>query len=127
MLRTPNRALLAALAILLATSCGSDEEPSAEGGAATVLEVAADPGGGLRFDREELTAGAGRVTIEMANPSAVPHAVGIKSDGLDVKGETVGKDGVSTVSAELEPGVYGFYCPVGSHEAAGMRGELQVE
>jgi plastocyanin len=41
-------------------------------------------------------------------------------------GEVVEKGGVSTVTADLEPGEYEYYCPVGNHEAEGMTGTLTV-
>ena len=59
----------------------------------------------------------------MANPSSLPHAVGIKGKG---KGKTVNKGGTSTYTATLKKGTYTFYCPVGSHEKAGMKGKLIV-
>ena len=66
---------------------------------------------------------AGRVTLSMANPSSLPHAIGIKGKG---KGRTVRKGGTSTYTATLKKGTYTFYCPVGAHEAAGMKGKLIV-
>ncbi len=118
------QALLAVLALAV-IGCGSDTESSG-GRPARVLRVSSEAGGGLRFDVRELSATAGKVTIEMANPSAVPHAVAVKGGGSDTQGDTVGKGDVFTVSAELEPGTYSFYCPVGSHEAAGMEETLTV-
>jgi plastocyanin len=57
----------------------------------------------------------------------VPHAIEVEGNGVEEEGETVGKGGVSEVSAELEPGKYEYYCPVGNHEAAGMKGTLTVK
>lgn len=73
-----------------------------------------------------MTAAAGRTAVEMANPSAIPHAIGIRGRGVDETGETVGKDGVSRVEAALEPGTYTLFCPVGGHEQAGMVARLTV-
>jgi plastocyanin len=107
-------------------SYGSDTGGGGGGGAST-LKIAADPSGALRFDKTTLTAKAGEVTIDMDNPSDVPHAVEIEGEGVEEEGETVGKGGVSTVTAELQPGEYEFYCPVGNHEAEGMKGTLTVK
>jgi plastocyanin len=109
------------------TQEGSGGSGSAGGGATTNLKIDADPGGALAFTEDSLTAKAGEVTIEMGNPSSLPHAVAIEGNGVDESGETVEKDGTSTVTAELEAGTYEFYCPVGGHREGGMVGELTVE
>ena len=62
----------------------------------------------------------------MDNPSGVPHAVAIEGNGVDTDGKTVSNGGTSTVSADLKPGTYTFYCPVPGHKAAGMKGTLTV-
>lgn len=100
---------------------------AAGGGGATELRIAADPGGALAFDKNTLTAPAGTVTIVMDNPSDLPHAVEIEGAGTEAVGETVQKGGVSRATAELEPGEYRYYCPVGNHGSAGMEGTLTVE
>jgi plastocyanin len=96
------------------------------GGGGETLKLAADPSGALKFDKTKLTANAGEVTIDMDNPSDVPHAIEVEGNGVEEEGEVVERDGVSTVTADLEPGEYEFYCPVGNHEAAGMKGTLTV-
>jgi uncharacterized cupredoxin-like copper-binding protein len=131
-------ALVCALAIPIA-GCGGDDDDSGSsdsggntsegaggGGSAQTLKIAADPSGALKFDKSSLTAKAGEVTIVMDNPSDVPHAVEIEGNGVEAVGETVTKDGVSRASAEVEPGEYVFYCPVGGHRDAGMEGTLTV-
>ena len=141
---------LAALAVT-AAGCGDDESKDSGGGAASdpartptatqptetgaggggsasgAIQIAADPSGQLKFDKSELTAKAGKVTITMDNPSEIPHAVSIRGKGIDEDGKTVQKGGKSTVSADLEAGEYEFYCPVPGHEPAGMKGTLTVE
>jgi uncharacterized cupredoxin-like copper-binding protein len=101
--------------------------PSGGSGAGSNLKTDADPSGALEFTKRSLQAKPGKVTIEMGNPSAVDHAVGIKGNGVDVEGNTVGKGGVSTVTANLKAGSYEFYCPVDGHEQAGMKGDLTVK
>ena len=106
-----------------ATTGGEMEAGSAGG---ETLEIAADPGGALKFDKSSLTAKAGKVTIVMDNPSDLPHAVEIEGNGVEVAGDTVMKGGVSEASADLKAGEYEFYCPVGNHKDAGMEGTLTV-
>jgi plastocyanin len=104
---------------------GSGAGEDDQGGGST-LKLAADPSGALKFDKTSLSAKPGKVTIDMDNPSDVPHAIEIEGQGVEEEGEVVEKGGVSTVSADLEAGEYEFYCPVGNHEAAGMKGTLTV-
>ena len=111
-----------------------DSEPSGGSGGGgsggdapgSSLMISADPSGAPKFDETSLTAKPGRVSIVMDNPSEVPHAVEIEGQGVEEVGETVGKGGVSRVSAELKAGEYEFYCPVGNHADAGMTGTLTV-
>ena len=99
-------------------------EDSEGGGGGGTVEVASPEDGGLVFEPDTLTAPAGEIEITYDNPSPVPHAFAI--DGQDVETEEV-TGGTATVTADLEPGEYTFYCPVGSHRAAGMEGTLTVE
>jgi plastocyanin len=117
----------------IVTSALEEEEPESEAGGEAVqgggrtLTLAADPGGALRFDTEALEARAGRVTIRMENPSSVPHNVSIEGRGVDEEGKTVGQGGTSSVTAELRPGEYDFYCSVAGHREGGMEGTLTVK
>jgi plastocyanin len=141
-------AAFAAVAALAFAGCGGDDESDSGGGggeaqtptetsggetapsgggASTELEVGADAGGALKFDKTELEGKAGSVTITMPNPSSVPHAIAVEGNGVDEEGEVVQKDGTSTVTAELKAGEYEFYCPVPGHEEAGMKGTLTIK
>jgi plastocyanin len=102
----------------------AEDEGAAGGGRA--LTLSADPGGDLSFDTDTLEAPAGQVTIEMGNPSSVPHNVSIEGRGVDEEGRTVEQGGTSTVTAELQPGEYDFYCSVAGHREGGMEGTLTV-
>ena len=100
--------------------------PPAGGGGARTLRLSADPAGELRFDKRELEARAGQVTITMTNPSSASHNVSIEGKGVHEEGETVGQGATSTVRAELRPGEYDFYCSVPGHRQGGMEGTLTV-
>ena len=93
-----------------------------------VLNVSADPGGQLRFDKTKLQAKPGKVTLRMANPSSsgMDHAIAIEGNGVDSDGPTVAPGGTSTVTVTLKKGTYTFDCPVPGHEQAGMKGTLTV-
>jgi plastocyanin len=141
-------AVLAALA-LAGAGCGDDDDddggasdaPAQEessgaegngadtseagGGGATKLTLVADPGGALKFDKTELRAKPGRVTIRMENPSDVPHAVEVEGNGVEEETDTV-TGANADVTVDLKAGEYKFYCPVGNHAQAGMEGTLTV-
>jgi plastocyanin len=110
-----------------APSSGASETATAEssGGGGEKLALAADPGGGLSFDEKTLEAKAGSVTIDLTNESPVPHAVAIEGNGVDRSSDTVTSADTS-LTVDLEPGRYTFYCPVNGHRAAGMEGTLTV-
>jgi uncharacterized cupredoxin-like copper-binding protein len=80
----------------------------------------------LAFNVKTIRATKGSVTLSMANPSSLPHAIAIKGNGKNVKGKTVKKGGTSRVTVTLKKGTYTFYCPVDGHAAAGMKGKLIV-
>ncbi len=106
------------------TAASTGASTAAAGGGGTQLALAADQQQ-LAFDKKTLSAPAGKVTITMTNPSPLQHDIAIKG-GVSAKGEVVGQGGKSTVSVDLKPGKYTFYCSVDGHEAAGMTGELDV-
>jgi plastocyanin len=110
-----------------AEGTGSDtgEASSGGGGGATKLKLTADPDGGLTFDKTELTAKPGKVTITMDNPSDVPHAVEVEGNGVEEETKTLTK-GTADVTVDLKAGKYEFYCPVDGHKEAGMEGTLTV-
>jgi plastocyanin len=115
------------LLVLGLSACGGgdgngDGEPA---GGGTTLELAADPGGGFSFDKKTLEAPAGTITIHLTNDASIPHDVGVKGDGIDEVSDTV-TEGEVSLTVDLEPGTYTFYCSVPGHEAGGMEGTLTV-
>ena len=101
------------------------EPPPPAPPAETTLENPADESQ-LRFQRSTLEAPAGTITLVMENPSAIEHNIAVRGGDVDEQGEVVGQGDESTVTADLEPGEYEFYCSVPGHEEAGMEGTLTV-
>jgi plastocyanin len=93
--------------------------------AATSLKLSASKTA-LKFNKKTLRAEHGKVTITMTNPSSIKHAIAVEGRGIDKDGKTVGKGKTSRVTVTLKKGTYTFYCPVGDHEGAGMKGKLIV-
>jgi plastocyanin len=104
----------------------STATPAAGGGGAAAVPVAADPGGALKFTTKTLSAKAGKVTFKFANKAQVPHALAIEGHGVDAKTAVV-TGGDASLTVNLKPGTYEFYCPVDGHKAAGMEGTLTVK
>jgi plastocyanin len=131
---------LALCAALGVAGCGGDDDSSSEQPASTAtatqepasgsssggtIKIGADPSGALKFVPTDVTAKAGKATIEFDNPSQVPHAVEIEGvSGAETKEVTGGN---TSVTVDLKPGTYEFYCPVDGHKAAGMVGKLTVQ
>jgi plastocyanin len=124
------------VALLAVAGCGgSDDDGSSDSGASSSTPASGGGGGEqltlaadksqLKYDKSTLTAKAGKVTITMTNASPLQHNVAIKG-GVEAKGDVVGQNGKSTVTIDLKPGKYTFYCSVDGHESAGMTGELDV-
>jgi plastocyanin len=95
-------------------------------GASTTLQLAADTSA-LAYDTKELSAKAGEVTIDFDNPSPIAHDVAIEKDGKEIAASELVTEGKDSVSAELEPGTYTFFCTVPGHAEAGMTGTLTVK
>jgi plastocyanin len=96
--------------------------------AGTSLSLAADPNGGLKFDKTALAAKAGSVTIAFTNSSPVPHNLTISrgSGGPQIGATPTLSGGSKTLKVTLQPGTYTFFCSVPGHAAAGMMGTLTV-
>ena len=113
---------IAAGIVVLAVGVGGVAATGSQARPAATYKLSADKSK-LKFNVSTIRAKAGKVTLTMANPSSLPHAVGVQGKG---KGKTVTKGGTSTYSVTLKKGTYTFYCPVGSHAKAGMKGKLIV-
>jgi len=110
---------------------GSQEEKGGKGGAqsaaaATTLDLAADPSA-IAYDQTELSAKAGKVTIDFTNPSPLEHNVVIEQNGKELAGFEPIAEGEESETANLKPGTYTFYCSVPGHREAGMEGTLTVK
>jgi plastocyanin len=110
------------------TTPSDDADGAAMGGGATRLTSVAVERDGLSFDRRALSAGAGSVTVTLDNPSGnqLPHAIEIEGGGVEEETATIEPGRTASVTVDLRPGRYVFYCPVGDHRAAGMEGTLTV-
>jgi plastocyanin len=122
-------ALVLAAGVLTAAGCGGDDEGggggSSGGGGGETLTVTADPGGAISWDKSELSAKAGKVTLKIVNESDVPHAIEVEGNGVEEETKTI-TGGEAEVTVDLKAGEYEYYCPVGEHRET-MKGTLTVE
>ena len=98
------------------------------------LTIPANPEGQLAYATNKATAKAGPVTIAMPNMSGVSHNIAIEagSGGASGPGPTLGASqfvskGAATLTVNLKPGTYTFFCQAPGHRAAGMYGTLTVK
>jgi plastocyanin len=110
----------------LAQVGGAQAEGTAEAKSG-VLEIPADPNGGLFYEFAEARAPAGQLTIQSPNDSSIDHDISIEGNGVDEHGPVVKDGGVSELELDLKPGEYTFYCSVDGHREGGMEGTLTVK
>jgi uncharacterized cupredoxin-like copper-binding protein len=141
--RTTFLAIGAAIVALVLSACGGSSSsstsasPAASSTPATssappsqiagALTIAADPSGQLKFTKSSLTAKAGKVTIRFTNNAPLAHNLTIASRSGTVFGATpTFQGGTKTLTLNLKPGTYTFYCSVPGHRDGGMQGTLMV-
>ena len=130
--------MAAATAALALAACGEDREDGGAGDEPTAAQSAPRTGAPA-VARVEVAESEYR--LDPANPSieepgvvefAVrnvgrePHALEIETAGGEVETEQIAPGGSATLEADLKPGRYVWYCPVGDHEQRGMRGSVTV-
>jgi plastocyanin len=119
---------------------GNDSAPGkapAKGEKETGSKAVTGPGGtiqlaasesDLAYDTTSLSSKSGKVTIDFTNPSTLEHDVAIEgANGEDIADSELIAKSKTSVSAELAPGTYTFFCTVPGHREAGMEGTLTVK
>jgi plastocyanin len=93
------------------------------------LAIAANPAGQLLYTVKAATATAGPITISMTNMSGVAHNLAIQqgTSGSLLGATPVSASGTHSITLNLKPGTYTFFCQVSGHRAAGMYGTLTVK
>jgi plastocyanin len=106
----------------------STPAPAGESGGSEKISLEANPEGQLEYNTKSLSAKAGKVSVDFTNSSSLPHNVTIESAGGEQVGATPTFSGGSkSVSVNLKPGTYKFFCSVPGHRQAGMEGTLTVK
>ena len=120
---------LAVFAALLAACDASDEESKAKDGGrakpvSQVLKLSVETTPGVvRFDKERLTAKAGRIAFELTNDKRKGHNIRIytgdtccfRTGSKDIGGTRTIGAGRTRVVLNLKPGTYTYLCSTGGY------------
>jgi uncharacterized cupredoxin-like copper-binding protein len=129
--------VLATVSMAVVTSGGSSAKATiapitqsgreaASGSGSSSLTEEADPEGQLRYTTKNLSAKAGRVTIDFKNMSPLMHNMTIAQGHTVLAATPTFQGGARKLTLDLKPGTYIFYCSVPGHRQAGMEGKLTV-
>jgi plastocyanin len=140
--RWPARLAVLALAVVpvAAAGCGSDNKSSSSSSESssssgtTASAPVSGPGGKIDVSETDFalspanpTVKPGTVTINATNDGQTVHAIEIEGPKGEVKSNDLSPGGKATVTAELPPGTYEWYCPIANHKDLGMKGEITVK
>jgi uncharacterized cupredoxin-like copper-binding protein len=111
-----------------ATSTSTSTSTTASTGTSGSLAIAANPSGLLKYTKSTLSAKAGKVTIAFTNSSPLMHNFTLQqgTNGKVLGATPIFQGGTKTVTVDLTPGTYTFFCSVPGHRMAGMVGTLTV-
>jgi len=98
------------------------------GGKGTKVALSADPSGALKYNKTQLNADAGDITIAFANESSTTHDVVVIDEADKELGATkqIAESNATASLKGVEAGDYTFFCSLPGHEQAGMKGTLTV-
>jgi plastocyanin len=119
----------AVCAALLVGCAGSDGEEKADGRGnsepvSQVLRLSVETAPGvIRFDKQRLSARAGRITFELTNDKRKGHNIRIHTGDVccfrpgskDIGGTRTIGTGRTRAVLDLEPGTYTYLCSAGGH------------
>ena len=108
-----------------ASTTGTTGAAAAGGAGGTVSLTASE----YKFSPSDPTVKSGQVTFSEKNAGTIIHSLEIENvNGQDKElegGVAAGQTGTLTVN--LKPGKYEFYCPIDNHKQMGMTGEITVK
>ena len=116
------------LAVLVSAGCGSDDDGETSGDtAAAGGESVALTATEFKFDPADVTVdAAGKVTFTVTNDGQETHALEVEGNGVEEETDSIAAGESGTLTVDLEPGEYEFYCPIDGHREQGKEGKLVV-
>jgi plastocyanin len=110
------------------TGQATPEQSAAPAKASEKLDVTSPASGELKFDPPDLSTKAGTLEIDYDNPSPVPHSIALADPSGTILDESeIGASQTFSITADVKPGTYLYYCTVPGHREAGMEGKLTVK
>jgi plastocyanin len=109
-----------------ANEAGTQAAPQQAKGSGETRQLAADKTQ-LAYDTKKLDSKSGKVTIDFTNSAPIQHDVTIEKGSTQIAKSELIANGKTSVSADLAPGSYVFFCSVPGHRQAGMEGTLTVK
>ena len=111
------------LATLVSAGCGSDSggetsgDTAAAGGESVALTATE-----YKFNPADVTVdAAGKVTFTVTNDGQQTHALEVEGNGVEEETDSIAAGESGTLTVDLEPGEYEFYCPIDGHRSRGWR------
>jgi uncharacterized cupredoxin-like copper-binding protein len=132
-------AIGAAIAVPIVGCGGSSNDNSTTNAANTATQASTGGGAGstvnlsatdYKFDPSDPSVKSGKVTFNEQNNGQVTHSLEIEdvTPGHDQELEgDVAPGSSGTLTVDLKPGKYEFYCPIANHKEMGMEGEITVK
>jgi plastocyanin len=110
-------------------STSTSSSAPASTGASSTESIAANPSGLLKYTKSTLSAKAGKVTIDFTNSSPLMHNFTLQqgTNGKILGATPTFQGGTKTLTVDLKPGTYTYFCSVPGHRMAGMVGTLTVK
>jgi plastocyanin len=123
--------MLAAVFVL-----GKESEPEAAGSETTAATQTTGTGQAVqsvsvsevdyKIRLPETTLKAGKYSFEVQNQGKVPHNLVIKGTGVDEATSDLAPGVSESLTVELKPGSYEFYCSIPGHKQLGMDQKVTV-
>jgi plastocyanin len=105
-----------------ASSSAAAPSGSTQGQAITATEADFS----ISVDEDTLTAGS--YTVEVVNNGNASHDLVIQQGDNDIaKSDSIGPGDTTTLTVDLQPGEYVFYCSIGNHRQMGMEKTVTVQ
>jgi len=106
------------------SSSAGSSAPASDGAAEAGSITATEADFSISLDEDSLPAGS--YEIEVVNNGSSTHDLAVEQGGNKIaNSDSIGPGDSTTLTVDLAPGEYVFYCSIGNHRAMGM--EMTVE
>jgi plastocyanin len=102
---------------------GQAQQAGDANSSATAVNVVAT---NFHFALDAAQASAGTITFLVTNNGNMPHDFAIQGNGVDRKTAMIQPGQSASLTVDLKPGTYTYFCTVPGHALLGMRGVFAV-